>query len=123
MFKLCSPILSKKNKKVVVNNVVTEEDFWNAIADLNWCDRSDGSMTVQNVCLSNPINDFAIKYKDNLDKIITEILPNFEDKKALISHIIAKGEQFYNFIIADPTLIHYLIPYEYQVCRHYNLSI
>lgn len=99
----------------------TQEQFWNWIAGLGWGDRSDNphvrtaESTIRRMSPSQKQRMMAMY--ERLYTALAENLNNFlkgydmgeENRRAILSHIIARGENFYNAICADPDFASYLI--------------
>lgn len=99
----------------------TQEQFWIWIAGLGWGDRSDRPNTRTAEAIVRRMSEgrkrgMLARYQ-GLYAALAENLNNFlrgydmgeVNRKAIISHIIARGENFYNAICADPDFASYLI--------------
>lgn len=99
----------------------TQEQFWVWIAGLGWGDRSDNPSvrTAEGAIrrLSPTKRQGMMLIYEQLYSALSENLNNFlrgydmgdDNRRAILSHIIARGENFYNAICADPDFASYLI--------------
>lgn len=99
----------------------TDTRFWDWIAGLGWGDRSDRPNLRRAEDLVRRLNpatrDGMLGIYNRLYATLSENMQNFmkqydmgeENRRALLSHIIARGEQFYMAICADPDFASYLI--------------
>ncbi len=99
----------------------TQEQFWTWIASLGWGDRSDSPSvrTAENAIhrLTPSKRQGMMLIYEQLYTALGENLNNFlrgydmgdDNRRAILSHIIARGENFYNAICADPDFASYLI--------------
>lgn len=105
---------------------ISVEEFWEKMTELNWHDKSEGVIKPKSILVSADISAISVQFKRNVYYAIRSI-PEFlilpdAVKLAVISHVVARGEDFYNFIINDPINVLYLINGEYQLCPHYKLN-
>lgn len=122
--------LSKKSPKKSPKNEETkehEEAFWVEIGRLRWCDRSDRIITdIAGVDVAGSRLSFEemCDIGNRMKAVLINVLePRYGDNKALISHIIARGVDFYKFILGNPTVVEYLVTgSEYQSCSAYSLN-
>jgi hypothetical protein len=106
------------------NGAATEDLFWEKIAELRWTDRSDGIMPpTNNVRIDERFNTFVNRFHSNLYNALYRqpFFHNINNMRGFLSHIIAKGFQFYAYVIENPSVCEYLVN-EYQACPHYGLS-
>jgi alcohol dehydrogenase YqhD (iron-dependent ADH family) len=100
---------------------ITASEFWQKIADLNWVDKSEGFVIFNPIKLDDRVEKFAKQFKVHLNNIINIPDIDEESKKNIISHIIARGRDFYNAITDNPSFADYLIN-EHYCCKHYRLN-
>lgn len=101
-----------------------EDDFWVFIAKLNWCDRSDHYINKEQITRKittalgpSDIGRFKFyceKLMDTLKKqIIDDKCMYFEgayfDKKSFLSHIVARGREYYYSILESTDVAEYLL--------------
>lgn len=99
----------------------THEKFWAWIGRIGWTDRTDGNPTMRGRqairALSPSARTEMMKVyttlfesmKDNLDQFLSGYDMSDANRNSLISHVIAKGEEFYVAAVADPEFVGYLI--------------
>ena len=100
---------------------ITASEFWQKIADLLWIDKSEGSVITDPIKRDDRVEKFAKPFKIHLNNIIN--IPDIDEeiKKNIISHIIARGRDFYNAITDNPSFAEYLV-HEHHSCPHYRLN-
>ena len=104
--------------------VIDDINFWHLIRRINCYDKSDGRMTKNNIVLSHNecidvITVIDLKYIPKLKECLVDVPImdgiDISDYNNLLTHIIAKGEAFYNGIIANPMVSLYLCDQFYPV--------
>jgi hypothetical protein len=104
--------------------VIDDINFWHLIRRINCYDKSDGRMTKNNIVLSHNecldvITIIDLKYIPKLKECLVDVPImdgiDISDYNNLLTHIIAKGEDFYNGIIANPMVSLYLCDQFYPV--------
>ena len=104
--------------------VIDDINFWTLIRRINCYDKSDGRMTKNNIVLSHNecidvITVIDLKYIPKLKECLVDVPImdgiDISDYNNLLTHIIAKGEAFYNGIIANPMVSLYLCDQFYPV--------
>lgn len=120
-------------------SVPTENEnwaFWEVMKKLNWADRSDKRITwtvVDNSTLNlsddvvanmQRVAGFIRKdLESSLNKLefFTALAP--QEQLDLVSHIIARGKEFYDFVVSEPSICAYLVDgSEYQACPLFDLN-
>lgn len=103
------------------NEAWSQERFWTWVAGLGWGDRSDrpNIKTAESMVrhMSPKKREAMLVVYNRLYEALAETLDTFmkgydmgeKNRRALLSHIIARGETFYNAICADPDFASYLI--------------
>lgn len=99
----------------------SHEKFWRWAAGLGWADRSDGHNPQMATYLLGQLtnNDHAQMLKvyrqlfDTMKETLRKFLAGYDmnesNRDILVSHVIAKGEEFYMAAAADPDFLGYLI--------------
>ena len=104
--------------------VIDDINFWHLIRRINCYDKSDGRMTKNNIVLTHTecldvITIIDLKYIPKLKECLVDVPImdgiDISDYNNLLTHIIAKGEAFYNGIIANPMVSLYLCDQFYPV--------
>ena len=104
--------------------VIDDINFWHLIRRINCYDKSDGRMTKNNIVLSHNecidvITVIDLKYIPKLKECLVDVPImdgiDISDYNNLLTHIIAKGESFYNGIMANPMVSLYLCDQFYPV--------
>jgi hypothetical protein len=120
--------ISQQSQQQVVE-YMDESQFWSYINQIRCCDKDEGRMTKNNICLSsvecqNILMSIDDKYIPELKISLTNIpimdgIPS-SDYCNLLTHIIAKGKPFYNGIIENPMVSLYLCDQFYPVYTWIN---
>jgi len=99
----------------------SHEKFWRWASGLGWADRSDGHNPQMATYLLRQLtkNDRAEMLKvyrqlfDTMKETLKRFLAGYDmnesNRDVLVSHVIAKGEEFYMAAAADPDFLGYLI--------------
>lgn len=108
---------------------INENEFWDYINRLNWRDRSDGVISLNELPFINSIGEEReLAFWTIVDEKVEKLLNHFKKNKffttystlkkneyrKLISHIVARGKAYYETMFHDPSIAGYLIPNEYQ---------
>ena len=122
--KLETPKKSMKMSKPIADSPAepwTHEKFWRWASGLGWADRTDG----HNPRMAQYLLDGLTKNeRTEMMKVYTELFETMKEtlkgflsgydmnetnRDILVSHVIAKGEEFYMAAAADPDFLSYLI--------------
>lgn len=99
----------------------SHEKFWRWASGLGWADRSDGHSPQMATYLLSQLtkNERAEMLKvyrqlfDTMKETLSRFLAGYDmnesNRDILVSHVIAKGEEFYMAAAADPDFLGYLI--------------
>lgn len=105
----------------VVAEPWTHDKFWRWVSGLGWADRSDGHNPEMAKYLLRQLtkDDHAEMLKvyrqlfDTMKETLCRFLAGYDmnesNRDILVSHVIAKGEEFYMAAAADPDFLGYLI--------------
>jgi len=120
---------NKINKASFITNVMpsyTPVNYWNVITSLQWMDKSDGIMNVNDKLeIINRKCDMSL-FKSFINERIAELRVKFHNhvvlqlKKevqiAFFTHIILKGRDFFDAVVSDIGFAEYLLECnEYQI--------
>jgi hypothetical protein len=120
------PPAAPQPKAAPVRRILNEAQFWHFIQSLNWRDRSDGP--VNGSAIQNLQGDDRSMFKQFFSKYLEELRTAFKAKKFftgfgikdkkveddILSHVIARGQEFYVPVLDDPIFAEYLVnPPEY----------
>lgn len=101
-----------------------EDDFWEFIAKLNWCDRSDHYINKKQITQKittalgpSDIGRFTFYCEKLMDILKKQIIDDkciyFEDvyldKRSFLSHIVARGREYYYSILESTDVAEYLL--------------
>ena len=99
------------------------EKFWTIMRKIRCIDKDEGRMTASRVSMSAADKNLVILLMDNrfipmlrrsLDEVPFETLSE-QDQKNFFSHVIAKGEVFFNGILENPIISLYLLNNFYPI--------
>lgn len=96
-------------------HVPTPMNFWDFIADLNWCESTTRTIEVKYIR-----RIFKMMPKDQYETLFSSYLAavselaeclvkaNIEPNEALMSHVVARGREFFESVKSDPQKIVYI---------------
>ena len=98
--------------------------FWNIMAEINCVDSDDGHMSIMSIHLTKNQCVHTLKHLDNLfipylktylDELNILTLMDNDNYTNFLTHIIAKGKNFYNYIIKNPECSLYMCDQYYPI--------
>ena len=117
----------QSDMKLYIENNEESRDliyFWNIMLELNCVDSDDGHMSILSVRLTKNQCAHALKHLDNLfipylktylDELNILTLMGSDNYNEFLTHIIAKGKNFYNYIIENPECSLYMCDQYYPI--------
>ncbi len=123
MFTPTAPILERKFESKAE---MKDADFWKVVAKLEWCNRAQGVIRnrgpiQENKKVTEKAKELAQQLHTSLyrDNVMEYLSLRTKKRREVISHILARGQTYYEYILMEPLKISELLPNEYQKCRHY----
>ena len=123
----------QSDMKLYIENNEESRDliyFWNIMSELNCVDSDDGHMSIRSVRLTKKQCAHSLKHLDNLfipylktylDELNILTLIGADNYKNFLTHIIAKGKNFYNYIIENPECSLYMCDQYYPIYEWLSL--
>lgn len=114
-------IIRQLKKQVVpIEKQLEKNDiFWKTVSKLNWTDKSDGIINIEDK--KKIIEYNIVSFTHDLNKYIDNLRPLYINRLEItnldgfLSHIVAKGKIFYEAVCLDILFAEYIIEnHEYQ---------